>query len=254
MANFSLTVVVPVYRIPDWQFKAALDSLINQTLTDFIVFFVFSENSDFSNVQIIKEFYTGPYKILTAKESGLGNALFFAFSQIDSKYVARFDADDVSLPARFQLQIDFLENNSDYSVCGSQISVINHNSEVIGRRNYPCSNKKIRNAFNWSSPLAHPAITFRSCVFKKFNYCPGLNFAEDLDLFLRLRNNGCKFYNLPYTLLLYREVEKFRTLKHRLLNLFVRVRNFHYFNDLFAIALSLSVLFLNLATSQSFDM
>lgn len=60
--------------------------------------------------------------------------LNLGISIAEGKYIARMDADDISLPERFQKQVIFLENNPKISMIGAQIDFINEKNEIIGEK------------------------------------------------------------------------------------------------------------------------
>lgn len=233
-----LSVIVPVHRPNLGCLLEAVDSLNSQTFRDFTVYWVYSERHCESSVKLIRSAGKFNSVFLVAPSKGLPAALNFGIQAVPSEFIARFDADDVCHPDRFRAQIEFLQLNPEISLCGSNLKIINDKSEVISYRNYPTTNKAIGRAFIWSSPIAHPAIMVRRDLFLRFNYNDFLNYAEDLDLFLRLRNANVKFYNLPLPLLNYRESVPQRPRMHLKMNLKVRIRNVYQCSDLLALGIS----------------
>lgn len=242
--SVKLSVVVPIYNPNKEHLLKAVESLNHQTFKDFIVIWVFTSFIEEVVVEQINAFAIFPCKFLVAKEKGIAAALNCGLDVVETDYVARFDADDLCHPNRFELQLDFLECNRHVDICGSDIIIVGDDGRVVAKRFYPSSDNSIKDSFLFKSPLAHPAIVFRKSLFGTFRYCERFRSAEDLELFLRLRNNDRKFHNLPYPLLYYRENQIVRSRTHLYYNFLARLKNLKYTSDLISIALSLFILFL----------
>lgn len=121
------------------------------------------------------------------------------------EFVARMDADDVALPERLERQLRYLRSNSGISVVGGGYEHIDESGSVIGR---PTSLRtdpdKIHARLPFESCMPHPTVMMRRAdVIKVGGYAYGL-YAEDWDLWLRMRRAGMRFANLPDLVLHYR--------------------------------------------------
>ena len=119
------------------------------------------------------------------------------------EYVARMDADDVSMPERFAIQRDYLDCHRDIGVCGSWIETFGtESSEVV---QYPGDDGTIRCQLLFSSSLAHPATMFRRNLILNHHlfYDEQAVHAEDYDLWVRASQHT-RFANVPTILLRYR--------------------------------------------------
>lgn len=121
------------------------------------------------------------------------------------EFIARMDADDVALPDRLERQVSYLRSNSDVSVVGGSYEHIDEQGCVIGR---PASLKtepdKIHARMPFESCMPHPTVMMRRAdAIKVGGYAYGL-YAEDWDLWLRMRRAGMRFANLPDLVLHYR--------------------------------------------------
>ena len=127
------------------------------------------------------------------------------------KYIARMDADDISLPNRFQVEYEFMESNPEISVCSSLIFRMLPNNRI--RESYyfeggspeGCRFKSI-----FRVPLSHPASFFRAEVLKEFKYKDSADalHIEDFALWGDLTLSERKLYVIPQRLLYYRESEQ----------------------------------------------
>ena len=74
------------------------------------------------------------------------------------EYIARMDADDISLPERFEHQVNFMNNNPDYIVCGTFAKKFGISNRNITLKH---SNKKIRQTIYFNCPFVHPTVFIR---------------------------------------------------------------------------------------------
>ena len=109
--------------------ESAIRSILTQTYKDIEVIIVDSSD-DIITLNILKK-YANRIKCYYLPKKGVAAALNFGLSQITGEYVARMDADDISLPQRISKQVEFLEINKDISVLGTQCNVIDENGEII---------------------------------------------------------------------------------------------------------------------------
>ena len=121
------------------------------------------------------------------------------------KYIARMDADDISLPERFQKQVTFLENNPEISMVGAQIDFINEKNEIIGEKIGALEHEEIVNKITSQIQLFHPVIMFRN--HQNIKYREKFIYCEDYDLYLNLITQGKKLANMNEKLLHYRILE-----------------------------------------------
>jgi len=198
--NPEISVILPVYNAATY-LREALDSVLQQTYADFELL-VYDDGSVDDSRQILDS-YTDPRIIrhYSDENQGLIKVLNTSLSHARGKYLARMDADDICLPDRFEKQIAFLNQHSEYGICGTQLKLI-HNGQEIKR---PCDDNALRWWFFKGSPLAHPSVMIRASVIhqNQLRFDETAYVAEDFDLWWRLAFY-CKMYNLDEALLLYR--------------------------------------------------
>ena len=146
--------------------------------------------------------WPGLYNVLRfEKNQGLGVALQKGMETVSNDIVLRMDSDDISAPERFEKQVEFMESHSDVAICGGQIEeFVGNEQNIIGRRVVPCSDFDIRRYFKSRCPFNHMTVALRCSEVKKAgNYQPWF-WNEDYYLWLRMLIAGCKFANMPDTL------------------------------------------------------
>lgn len=112
-------------------------------------------------------------------------------------YVARLDAGDFALPARFSLQRTFLDEHPQVAVVGSAYELVDEKDRLICAFRLPLDDAQIRRFRLLREGLSHPAVMMRvEAVVAVGNYGGSYPCAEDLDLFLRLMDRF-EAANLP---------------------------------------------------------
>lgn len=135
------------------------------------------------------------------ENKGLGNALRVGMMKASYEIVARMDSDDVSESCRFEKQIAYMENHPDCDVVGGQITeFINEEYNIVGRRIVPLSHMEIFKWLKSRCSINHVSVAMRrSRVLNIGNYMDW-HFNEDYYLWIRMALSGCRFANLPDTL------------------------------------------------------
>ena len=135
------------------------------------------------------------------ENGGLGNALNIGMTKTSYDLVARMDADDISLPDRFEKQIAYMEEHPDCDIVGGQVTeFIDSEYNIVGKREVPVNNSDIYLWIKKRCPFNHVSVMFRrSKVLDVGNYIDW-HFNEDYYLWIRMSEAGCRFANLPDTL------------------------------------------------------
>lgn len=202
-----LTVLIPIYSI-DKHLNEALLSIKNQTYREYTCHLLckkFNEEERNTINSIINN--DDRFVLHELKLDGIAFALNYGLNLVETKYVARMDADDISDLTRFEKQINFLENNPKHVMVGCFVKIIDENSqETVQKFKFFKDNKNIRKALKYRMPMCHPALIFRTNIlFKYKGYMYG-NTAEDHEIYLRIaRDKNNLFENLEENLFFYRK-------------------------------------------------
>jgi glycosyltransferase involved in cell wall biosynthesis len=120
-------------------------------------------------------------------------------------YIARMDADDISLPDRICKQVEYMESHQEIMVLGGAIQEIDENCTFMKVRHYPPDMNSIKRYICKASPLAHPTVMFRKKIFEQgFRYNINYKKSQDLDLWFRIIAKGYIISNIDDILLLFR--------------------------------------------------
>ena len=128
MEKVLVTVLLPVYNNPN--INLCIDSVLKQSYKDFELLIIDNASTD-NTVEVIKS-YDDPRIKLVINEENIGptGSLNKGVNLINTKYIARIDADDLMLENRLEKQVRFLENNPEYGIVGSWTRHIDTNNNL----------------------------------------------------------------------------------------------------------------------------
>ncbi len=196
-----VTVLMPVYNAEKY-IKEAVDSILGQSFADF-EFLIINDGSTDGSVKIIKKFLDTRIRLI-ANEKNLGviTTLNKGFDLAQGEYIARMDADDISLPQRLELQVDFMDKHPEIGACGSWVKKF---GKLNFKAKYFTKPEEIKAAFLFNVSLAHPSVMIRKKILddNKLRFDHDYLHAEDYDFWVRMMN-FTKLANLPFILLNYR--------------------------------------------------
>ena len=192
--------------------KEAVDSVLGQTYKNFEFIIVDDASSD-GTWRYLKSLKSERIKFIRNKKNlGLAASLNIALRQAQGDYIARMDADDVSLPRRLETQLEFLEKNHDIDICGSYVSVIDEDGKKIGQIKKPLTDIKIKKELFWLPPLLHPTWFAKKEVYIKLKgYDERWDYVEDFEFLTRAKDY--KMANIPKHLLFFRSQKERRSQK-----------------------------------------
>jgi glycosyltransferase involved in cell wall biosynthesis len=199
----NISVLMPIFNSKPF-LKDSIQSILNQTYRNFELLILDDGSSDFPD-EIINGFDDSRIKYYREDENkGIVFQLNKGISLSKGKYIARMDADDVSLPDRFEKQIYFFEDpiNSKIDILGTNAVKIGNEFGVIDFKNY--RPKQISFMLNFYCALLHPTVMMRKSIFDNgLRYSENYKYAEDYALW-RMVDNGKNIAILPNQLLEYR--------------------------------------------------
>lgn len=143
------------------------------------------------------------------QNNGLGLAHAQAVSHALHNWIAIMDADDISMPNRFEKQLSYITENPEVSVVGGQIEeFIGSTDNIIGKRVVPETNEEIKRYLKKRCPMNHMSIMAKKANILTAGNYQDWHYNEDYFLYCRMLLNGAVFHNLPDTLVYVRVGEE----------------------------------------------
>lgn len=195
---------MPVYNGEKY-LKEAIDSILNQTYTNFEFIIINDGSTDCSEEIILSYTDTRINYISNSANIKLIKTLNVGLNAATGKYICRMDADDISVQNRIEVQVDFMENHPEYVLAGTYVNTINELGQLQKTIEYYTQDEDLRFAMIHYCPFIHPSVILRSDRIKKnnYHYLEEYIHAEDYHLWTILANEG-KVANIPLYLLNYR--------------------------------------------------
>jgi glycosyltransferase involved in cell wall biosynthesis len=211
-----LAVIMSVYKNDKLMFvKESVQSILDQTFTQFHYYIVFDGPvpADIDNyITSLVDPRVKHYRL--ENNGGLAAALNILLDIVlknqEYKFIARMDADDVSLTNRFEKQRNYLLKNPDISIVGCWYQEIDENGKHLSDRKLPTDHEALVRYYYRRAPFAHASVTYRRELIEKAgNYPVDTILMEDNVLWGRAINSGLRFGNIPDYLFFFRITKNF---------------------------------------------
>lgn len=200
-----ISVLMPVFNGENY-LKEAVESILNQTYRDF-EFLVLDDGSTDDSLKILREYAAkdSRIRVIARENRGLTFTLNELLSNARGEFVARMDADDVSLPGRFDRQVTFLKENPKVVCVGGAYQMIDSEGRYLTTLTPPATDLEIQQlCLGGHTAINHPVAMMRLAAVKLIGgYDSEHDLVEDLDLWLRLGEVG-ELANPPDVQLKYR--------------------------------------------------
>lgn len=193
---------MPVYN-GELYIEEAINSLLNQTFTDFDLI-ILNDNSSDATVSIIEKIKAKDNRIILinkTKNEGPANLRNEGIEMAKTEYVALLDADDIAMPTRFEKQIKILDANPNIGLCGTGFTIFGDKKEKIITHSEKHDDLKVQ--FLHSCGVGNSTVMFRKSIIGDLRFEHQYVPAEDYGLWSELINK-CDFYNIPESLVRYR--------------------------------------------------
>lgn len=202
-----ISVIMSTYKEDERLLRESIESILNQTYRDFEYIIILDYPDNDVHKSVIEEYALKDDRIhfyINEKNMGLTDSLNRGLSLCHGEYIARMDADDISLPDRLERQMKCLEKNH-YDLIGGITEMINENGSLLySIKSVPTDPKKINKALRYSQCIAHPTWLGKKEVFEKNAGYRHMPLCEDYDFTLRAVLNGFVISNLNEAVLKYR--------------------------------------------------
>lgn len=197
-----ISVILPVYNAESF-LRNSIFSILDQTLPDFELI-VIDDGSTDSSLRIIQQIQDSRIVLISRENRGLPSTLNEGISLAKGNFIARMDADDISLPNRFEKQYLHLCNNPEIDILGTQALLINENNLVVGRARKPCTQTILKKYIKHATPALHPTFFLKKSIYEQLGGYQDIRPSQDYDFLCRANDSGFTISNTPETLMLYR--------------------------------------------------
>ena len=194
-----ISIVMSVFNGEQF-LRTSVESMLNQTYINF-EFIIVNDGSVDNTFNILKKYAKKDLRIKIInndKNIGLTKSLNKGLKIAKGKFIARMDADDISLPERLEKQLSFMEIHSEIGAVGCWYYLIDKYNKIIKECRPPRKYSKIKKALIKkaiinSVPLIHPGLMIRKDALEKINfYDENFIYAQDRDLLFRI----LKYYKI----------------------------------------------------------
>ena len=227
--KYRISVIMAVYNCAN-TLPEALDSLLSQTYQNFKV--IICDDASTDNTYEIAKKYVDlyPEKFMLIKNEinkKLAASLNKCLEHVDTEYVARMDGDDISLPTRFQKQINFLDQHPEYALVSNPMVYFDEEGDFKIGKAHGAVNKY---NFIKGSPFCHATTMIRKESLDSVNgYSIEYDRCQDYELWFRLYAKGYIGYNLQEPLYKMRDdrhAVSRRKFKYRIVEAKIRLKGY----------------------------
>lgn len=223
--NEKITVIMAVYKEPEEQIRASIESILNQTYSN-IEFIIILDNPDEKwRKDLIESYHDNRMKLFINRTNiGLTKSLNLGLAHATGGYIARMDADDISAPERFEKQLKFLRE-TEYDLCGTFLEFFNDEG-TTEKVKLPYNFNIIKKNMRYYNCVFHPTWLAKKIVFEKNGGYVDISTCEDYDFLVRAVLNGFKIGNVPEFLFKYRlsleGISRKNALKQKVISEFIQ--------------------------------
>lgn len=210
-----IATIMAVYHADDpSDFRTALDSVLAQQFTNPVESRIYLAvdgpvpeelEVELNNVEPLLH-----RLVRLDRNRGLAHALNSLISRLeDEEFVFRMDADDLSMPTRYQSQLEFFNRSPEIGILGTdmvEFDRVDGNQRTVSFSRDP---EQARDWLHWRVPVAHPTVCFRRNVLNDVGGYPEVPYNEDIALWFRCAEQGYMFGNVPEPLYRFKIDERF---------------------------------------------
>jgi len=187
----TVSVLMPVHNASAYVAQA-VESILKQTFTDF-EFIIVNDASTDDTPAILESYEDSRIRLIHNDDNqGVTQSLNLGLEIAQGKYIARMDADDISLPNRLDIQVKYLDAHPHIGVLGTNALFIDKHARIVNDQKphvqSSLSIDYLRWALNWHNPVLHPSVMFRKQILDAHHltYDTNMQVAQDYALWLKL--------------------------------------------------------------------
>lgn len=202
-----ISVIMSTYNEDLKWIEESVDSILNQTYQN-LEFVIILDNPNNKQLKdMLEKYRNGDNRInliINEKNMGLVKSLNVALQHCTGKYIARMDADDISVENRLEKQKKYLEANSlDFIFSGVQV-MDEYSLESYESNNNELKPDKVKRLLEITNCTYHPTWFIKSEAYKELGGYREVSYCEDYDFSLRSISKGYKIGKMNENILKYR--------------------------------------------------
>lgn len=232
--EYRVSIIMGIYNCEN-TLDEAIQSLLDQTNQQWKLIMCDdgSKDNTYKKAKSYAEQYENIILIQNDKNMGLNYTLNHCLEYVDTEYVARMDADDISLLTRLEKEINFLDDHHEYAIVSTPMIYFDEHGDFrVGKGN----GEVIKSDFIKGTPFCHTPCMVRSEAYRKvkgYTVAEKLLRVEDYHLWYKMYLYGYRGYNLKeplYKMRDDRDAKNRRKYKYRINEAYVKyliVRDFN---------------------------
>lgn len=216
-----LSVLMSVYNETPEEMEAAVRSVLTQSFPDFELILVNDRPDDPDQQARLERYAQEDARVrllVNERNIGLAQSLNAGAKRAVAPYLVRMDADDISMPDRFEKQYEAIFDLNADLLC-TRYQVIDESGAVGGPPSPFYTGRQIESLLPYQNVIHHPTVMMKRSAFDAAGGYRPYPCAQDYDLWLRMRSGGCAMRMLDEALLFYRMRRSSVSLSRKLLQL-----------------------------------
>lgn len=211
-----LAVIMSIYKNDRLEFvKQSIQSILDQTFAKFHYYIIFDGPVQPDIETYVNSLTDNRIQLFSLdKNKGLATALNYLLEKVmrnpEYRFIARMDADDISLRARFEIQRDFLLTNREVTIAGCWYEEIDDDGKVLSYKRLPKEHDALLKRYYTRAPFVHSSVMFTKRLIEAAGYYPtDTILMEDSALWGKAFKYGLRFSNISEYLFKFRKDKDF---------------------------------------------
>ena len=168
----------------------AINSVLAQTFNDFELVIIENGSTD-ATPEILKTFDDQRIQVFAIEHTGRTEALNIGLNKTRGKYVAVLDADDIAMPERLALEVEYLDASPQTTLIASWIEQINEAGEIIKSFQFKTDSRQLKTSFAYENTVTHSSAMYvREMALAIGGYPGQYVYAQDFALYQELALRG----------------------------------------------------------------
>lgn len=179
-----VSVVMSVYN-EERYVADAIDSILQQTFRDF-EFVIIDDGSVDHTPMVLKSYHDPRLKVYHQANQGQSSALNQGIRLASGSYIARMDADDISLPQRLEREVHFLDAHPEIGLVGTWCVKVDARTGQQRLQSLPEEDAVIRKFLTVDNPFIHSSVMIRKSVLDMVGLYDERFIWQDYELWVRI--------------------------------------------------------------------